>query len=143
VWQNQVTGGIVYWLLGGTTYYGSYGYIAPAVSPEWKVVGLADLNGDGSLDLVWQNQVLGDVLYWLMRGTTYTNISNYIIRDVPNEWRISAVADLNGDSSADLIWRNKNNGDVLYWQMNGVKWGGVEGYLTKGVSLNWRIVGPR
>jgi hypothetical protein len=34
-------------------------------------------------------------------------------------WRISAVADVNGDGWPDLIWRNKSTGKNLVWYMSG------------------------
>jgi hypothetical protein len=37
---------------------------------NWKIRAVTDLNGDGKLDLVWQNQTAGFLAVWFMNGTT-------------------------------------------------------------------------
>jgi lysophospholipase L1-like esterase len=38
-----------------------------------RLVGAADLNGDGHSDFIWQDTATGDISYWLMNGTTILN----------------------------------------------------------------------
>ena len=48
--------------------------------------------------------------------------------------------DLNGDGTADLVWRNTLTGDVAGWLMNGLTL--QQGAIIEwGVSLEWQIVG--
>jgi hypothetical protein len=35
------------------------------------------------------------------------------------EWQIAGIGDLDGDSKADLVWRDTRTGDVAEWLMNG------------------------
>jgi len=34
-------------------------------------------------------------------------------------WRVTHAADFNGDSRADLVWRNATTGQTAIWTMNG------------------------
>ncbi|MGZ8833689.1 MAG: FG-GAP repeat domain-containing protein, partial [Thermoanaerobaculia bacterium] len=36
--------------------------------PNWKIVGLGDLQGDGKDDIVWRNSSSGDNAVWFMNG---------------------------------------------------------------------------
>jgi hypothetical protein len=59
-----------------------------------------------------------------------------------------AVAlDYNADSKPDLLWRQKGNGSVAFWFMNGTTFQAA-GYLTNSAGQqvgvgdpNWKIVG--
>ena len=46
--------------------------LSPAQVPDlnWKVRGAGDFNGDFKPDLIWQNEVTGQISAWLMDGTT-------------------------------------------------------------------------
>ncbi|KJU86327.1 hypothetical protein MBAV_001479, partial [Candidatus Magnetobacterium bavaricum] len=50
---------------------------------------------------------------------------------IPGNWQIKAVADLDGDGKADVLWQETNTGDVAMWVMNGLSI--VNGnYVVKG-----------
>ena len=72
LWQNQVTGQLTVWLMNGTTMAQGL-WLTPSAVPDtnWKIAGVADFNGDGDPDILWQNQVTGQLTVWLMNGTTH------------------------------------------------------------------------
>lgn len=37
-------------------------------NPNMVIAGVADLDGDGAVDLVWRNQLTGDVQLWKMNA---------------------------------------------------------------------------
>jgi hypothetical protein len=50
------------------------------------------------------------------------------------------TGDFNNDGKPDLLWRNKANGNVAVWYMNGATL--VSGaVIYQGVPLDWEIVG--
>ena len=56
IWHHQTDGRLAVWLMDGTTETAGVALSPPAVpDTSWKVVGSADLDGDGYFDLVWQN----------------------------------------------------------------------------------------
>src|SRR5207302_1426298 len=99
-----------------------------------KIVALADLNHDHSIDLVWQNSKTGDVVYWPMNGPAWTGTYQYIVRNVTDlDWKIAGTADLNQDGTPGLIWQNSASGDVVYWFMNGPTWTGSYQYILRNI----------
>ncbi len=51
-----------------------------------------------------------------MNGTTTK--SQVAIGSVDTAWQVVGVADFDGDSKADIVWR-KSDGTVAMWLMNG------------------------
>jgi hypothetical protein len=70
LWQNNITGQRMIWFMNGATHIGSWSL--GTVPTVWNMVGTIDYNGDGSgdgkPDIVWQNQITGDGVIWLMNG---------------------------------------------------------------------------
>lgn len=90
VWQHDVTGLLSIWRMDGNTYLGGkalYPDSGPS-DPDWRVVGVADLNGDTHPDLLLQHRLYGYIATWLMNGTT----------------RIKAAL-LNPGQLTDLAWQ--------------------------------------
>ena len=141
VWQNPDQG-VVVWYMGGSqgnTYLGS-NFLAPSLT-GWTVVGVADFNGDGKPDMVWQNPNQG-VVVWYMGGTqgkTYLG-STFLAAPVPG-WTVVAVGDFNGDGKPDLVWQNPDQG-VAVWYMGGSQGNTYLGsnFLTPSVP-GWNVVG--
>jgi hypothetical protein len=69
VWQHQTNGLISAWIMNGTVLVSgvllSPGQVADT---NWKIRAVMDINNDGRLDLVWQNQATGLLSGWLMNG---------------------------------------------------------------------------
>ncbi len=112
--------------------------------PLWRLRGLADVNGDGNVDLVWHHKTTGAIYVWFMNGTTaiganYTNPSTF----ADTRWELVRVADYNSDGKADLLWRYRTTGDLYIWYMNGLNATSV-GYLTPARAEQPRLAGgPR
>ncbi|HEY7171663.1 MAG TPA: PQQ-dependent sugar dehydrogenase [Vicinamibacterales bacterium] len=69
--QNGSTGALTAWLMNGSVRT-AVRAIVPDVSgaAAWHVRVLTDVNGDGTPDLLWQNEATGQLGAWLMNGTT-------------------------------------------------------------------------
>ena len=91
---------------------------AHPVAPNWKVVGMADLNGDLRDDLIWQDPDTGWVAAWMMNGLVRED-GAYITLDMGPGFKLIAARDLDQDGHADMVWRDVFTGDVSGWLMNG------------------------
>jgi VCBS repeat protein len=143
VWQNQTTGEIGVWFMNGTNLM-SPSLFNPGQVPDtnWKVVGTADFNSDSRPDLVWQNQVTGQIGVWFMNGTNLISPSLFNPGQVPDtDWRIVGTADFNGDSKPDLVWQNQTTGQIGLWFMDGITLLSVSLLNPPQVTdTNWKIV---
>lgn len=127
VWENDVTGQLVVWFMNGATLT-SQATFAPynQVDPSWKIVAVGDFDGDNKPDLVWENEVSGSLVLWVMNGVSLryqTTFSPY--PQVDPAWKIRGVGDFNGDNKTDLVWENDNTGALAVWFMNGASSGGA------------------
>lgn len=98
-----------------------------------------DLNGNGTMDLVFRTST-GQVHAWLVDGleTTFTGpVANSGL--VPSNWSVISNGDLDGNGTADLIWRNSTNGNVNGWLMNGAA-RTAGGLISAGVPNNWQPI---
>ena len=132
VFQHQADGRLAVWLMDGRAQISGLA-LSPAQVPDlnWKVRGAGDFNGDFKADLIWQNEVTGQISAWLMDGTTRPPgngrlLSPSVVEDT--DWQIVAVADFNLDGHADLLWQHQSSGLVSVWHMNGLR-------MVRGVVL--------
>src|SRR5262249_1155467 len=99
LWWQQTTGILYAWFMNGNA-RSSGAYLSPSQVPDtnWKVEGIADLNGDGKPDLLWRNTATGELYVWYMSGLAKTG-GAYLApsRVADTNWKIEGVADLNGD----------------------------------------------
>src|SRR5262249_9589840 len=78
-----------------------------------------DFNGDTRSDILWRNDTTGQLVIWLLNGTSVIGGgSPGTVTDTFN-WEIVGQRDFNGDGSADILWRNRSTGQALIWLING------------------------
>jgi hypothetical protein len=96
-----------------------------------------DMSGDGFSDILWYNGSTGQVVTWLVNGTTV--IGGGGLGSVGSPWAIVGQRDFNGDGFSDLLWRNDTSGQLVTWFTNGTS-------VTGGGSLGsaaspWSVAG--
>ena len=121
----------------------------PVTDPgaSFRTVGLVDIDGNKSPDLIYQNTNQGD--FGEVRVWQDVNPANdRVLRSVKLAWRVDAGADLDGDGFGDIVWRftgqtpNVDDTGVSYvWFTNGV--GVTQVRKRGGAPLNWRLLGAQ
>jgi hypothetical protein len=144
IWLNEANGQLYAWLMNGVAVQSRVPmYNGQGVDTSWKIVGIGDLNADGKPDLIWQDQINGQIYCWLMDGVNQSGAS-YLNNGqaVSTNWKIVGTGDLNADGRSDLIWQDQPTGQLYYWLMDGVTRLG-SGYLNNGeaIGTSWKIVG--
>ncbi|MEO6739460.1 MAG: FG-GAP-like repeat-containing protein [Chthoniobacteraceae bacterium] len=149
VFQNSV-GQVYVWFLdgsGNTVNFATGSGLKPGSKllyggglGDWRITAVADVNGDGFADLVFQNSI-GQVYVWFLDGsgnavnlTTGSGLkpgAKFLYGSGLGDWRVTAVADVNGDSKADLVFQN-SAGQIYVWFLDGTG-NGID--FTRGSGL--------
>jgi hypothetical protein len=77
---------------------------------------LADLNGDGYIDIVWTGPK-NDVYYWINDGQG--NFTKTYGGTFPAGWVLEGAGEIAGSGDTDLIWFNASTSQLGWWIMNG------------------------
>ena len=144
VWQNRTHGWLAVWLMNGLQLIDSASLSPGQVSDtSWEISTVADLNGDGKSDLVWQDRSAGWIAVWLMNGTQLLESIGVKPEQISDTaWRIVGAGDMNGDGKEDLIWRHVKDGYLAAWLMDGTTL--LDSALLtpdRVTDVNWSLVG--
>jgi len=144
LWHNQATGELFVWLMrGNVAVSGSHLTPDRLADPLWQVRGVADLNYDGSADVLWHHQGTGELYVWYLDGLVTVRGAYMSPRSFSDtRWQIRGLADFNADGKPDVLWHHQVTGELYVWFLNGV--GTVSGaYLTPRAftDTRWQIRG--
>jgi hypothetical protein len=97
-----------------------------------------EFNNDSKSDILWYNTTTGQLVNWLISGTSV--IGGGLLGTVPSPpWGIVGQRDFNGDGRSDFLWRNSTTGQLLIWLVNG---GSVIGGGSPGSAASpWAVLG--
>ena len=141
VFDHRVLG---FWRMSGNRQVDA-GLIQPEseIPAGWKMLAVADLNGDLNPDLFFQHED-GTMGVWIMHGFERES-ARILPVQVPLDWKVVTVADLNGDGVADLVlkgpeghlgvWYLTASGTLLAKQL-------VPGSEVLGLS-GWSVIGVK
>lgn len=139
IWQGTANSGrIAEWQMNG---FAISGAIVANPGNGWLALDVADFDGNGKADIVFEHNTTRDVAIWLMDGNTIATAA--FVGSPGPAWRVQCAGDINGDGKADIVLQNYDNGEIAYWQINGTTLvaGHVLGYGGKlpGAELpQWR-----
>ena len=88
LWYNTNSGGVVAWLINGASLLQSVSYGTVAPSSGWAPIGFDDFNGDGRIDLLWQNTFSNATVAWLLNGNGVLQTADYGSVPPSSVWQI-------------------------------------------------------
>jgi hypothetical protein len=126
LWQNQNPsdpqyGLVAMWLMDknklGITSSMTFPDAAP--SSVWRLLGVGDFDGNGTIDLAWQDQNSSDSSYglvatWLMNTSGGLSSVAFPGTATPATWKLLGIGDFDQDGTADLVWQDVNTSDSSY-----------------------------
>lgn len=125
---NSATGELQVWHMDGHRLVGRRTLLAEdgnaiLVRPPYNIVGAADFSGNGRADIVCYDSSIGETQIWCMDGhrlvrrdTVVRENGNAVFICSPNS--IAAVADFDGNGSADIVWYDSFTGQADVWYMD-------------------------
>ncbi|WP_266183958.1 FG-GAP repeat domain-containing protein [Dyella humicola] len=94
------------WTSTGTGFSSQYIGTYPA---GWKLVGAADIDGDGIDDLIWENDEACEYGYWLMNGNTVKSSKAMSVTCGFQIHFIETAFDSNTGTTPAIYWVNVSN----------------------------------
>jgi len=149
IWQNDTTRQVTvnyYGGTGGTTIIG-WNWLNEAGVPGWTVAAVADMNGDGVPDLIWQNDTTCQVTvnyYGGSGGATIIGWNWLNAAGVPG-WTVVGASDFNGGGTPDLVWQDNSTGQASVNFYGGAQGATYQGWawLNPVGDLGWHaLVSP-
>ena len=139
--HNTFTGELAAWLTDGTKVFQniSYGQVDP--NTKWFPISFGDFNGDSRTDLLWYNIESGDIIAWLINGSTILQQTYYGAVLPASGWTLSAINDFNADGRSDLLWYNFKSGEVIAWLLYSDGIIAVPSYGISPPTSGWRLMG--
>ncbi len=126
LFQDTTTGDMYVWFMQGNGSYQSelVGTFPPS---SLKIIAQADYDGNGTADVLWYEPNLD------FYSVCYTTDAHTLMRQCrylgrPDDYTstVAATGDFNGDGTQDILWYNRNSGDVFTWLMDGL---GIKGSM--------------
>jgi hypothetical protein len=156
VWHHRGDGSVAIWWMNGLEMNG--GTVLSTIG-SWENLfpaAVADLDRNGTSDVVLQNRATGPLGWWRLSGATLLSKQN--IQNMPEstQWQLRSAADFNRDGDPDLVWQHDTTGQLQVWAMQS---GAVASTSSPALTsqphavaalpfgpgqltdLNWRIVG--
>ncbi len=139
IWQNDTTG-------QATVHYAGYtgldlqawNWLNNSVIHTWRIVAVADFNGDGIPDLVWLDSVTREVTVHYYLGSW-----NWLQSTPVPGWTVVGAAGFNGDGIPDLVWQNDTTHQVVVHYYGGTGGAAYQGWnwLQSNAFPGWHGVG--
>ena len=148
VWEYMPTGQVTvqyYGGPGGATFLG-WNWLNETGNPGWTVVAVADMNGDGVPDLIWEKNATNQVTvnyYGGAGGATLTGWNWLNSAGEPTGWHVVAAADFDGNGTPDLVWQYTPNRQITVHYYGGTGGATYQGWnwLNSTGDPGWTVVG--
>jgi uncharacterized delta-60 repeat protein len=92
------------------------GAFGPTLPANWKVVGVADFDGDGRPDYLLFNSTSHQTAIWYLSGTTF--VRGAYGPSLPDGWDLVAVGDFNADGKPDYVLYSPATRQTAIWYLN-------------------------
>ena len=113
----------------------------------WQVVAVADFDGNGVPDVVYQNTQTGQVnvdYYGGSGGASFLGWACLSCNIITTDWQVKAAADFDGNGVPDLVYQNTQTGQVNVDYYGGPRGASFIGWACLSCSIDtsgWRLVG--
>ena len=118
---QHTDGRLTAWMMDSTRRWGVLPLTPTAMTDTGtKLRAVADINGDGYSDLIWQQESTGVVSAWLMNGTARADVLSCAPQQETDlGWKLVGAGDMNEDGHPDLVWQHDQTRAVNVWLMIG------------------------
>ena len=103
------------WYLNNNAFVAGAG--APTLPAGWRVVGVADFNGDSQSDYLLYSSITRQTAVWYLNNNVF--VGGAFGPTLPPNWRVVGVADFNGDNKPDYLLYSSITRQTAIWYLSG------------------------
>lgn len=146
LWRHDLTGELRVWLMNGLQRVDDRP-LRPAANTAFgeRPQALADLDGNGTSDLLWQDYLHVSAASWLMNGTN--RLQRKSLSNLSGK-RLEAAADFGPapsggapDGHPDLVWRDRESGETVLHFLSGPQVPGGKAIVERHPRPEWQLAG--
>jgi hypothetical protein len=118
-WHHP-SGPVVVWLMQSEVRLGAAtltGELTGAPAP-WTLVGVGDVDGNGSPDLVWHNPPAAAVVVWYMQRDRLQGAATLSV-PLDGAWTVVGVGSVDNDPREELQLRHVHSNQLAVWELEG------------------------
>ena len=137
IWQKSGSNETKFWFMNTDGTKKSELDLVHDAGTKWRLSSTGDMNNDGNIDLLWQEENGATVYCYYMDGSggIIKGTSASLASGVAPGWRFaSSSGDYNGDGNVDLLWHSTIKGSTVCWHFNGQ--GKVSGFSPLGSKIS-------
>jgi len=137
LWHDLAHDTYRHWSFSGTSVTSTVINIA-AYGCE-RVMGIADMDGDGTADLLCEMSTATKVGW--VKMSAGAPVAQVVLASMPApEWRYTGASVFGASGQTGLLWRNRVTGDIARWLIGsgGASWSST--HISSGVAQSWEVV---
>jgi hypothetical protein len=134
-------GSLAVWNMNGVQ-LSSAAFLNPsnAGNPDWHAVAVADFNGDGKVDILFQHTD-GTLAFWYMNGLSLSSVATVSPSNAGAGWKVVGTGDFNRDGNTDILFQFTDGTLALWYLRNGSLLLAALLDPSSPGSADWRVVG--
>ncbi|NCD33798.1 MAG: hypothetical protein EOL87_10345 [Spartobacteria bacterium] len=115
LWRNTTDGRMAVWFMTEDGQQDSALVMDNTAPIGWEAQGVADVDGQNGIDIIWLKESTGQIAVWFM-GTDGQRSSATIISNIaPTGWTLQGVMDVDHADGAELLWLKESTGQLAVW----------------------------
>jgi hypothetical protein len=132
LWRDTA-GNLARWLFQGGPVTQNLGL--GNVPNNFIIAGVGDFNGDGYIDILWNDSNSGTLSIWFLNATGVQSAA--AVGATTSTWNVAQTGDYDGDGKSDILWLD-TSGNLAMWLMNGAV---VSSSISLGnVGTTWQVL---
>ena len=137
VWMSASRQLYLWWSNGGDLANLKFAYasIATPLSSGYRVLGAADISGDGKSDLLFHKASTGQFAYWVMNRNLVASSAG---RTIGSNVTFAATGDFNADGNAEMVWRRGS--ELIMWFSDGKSFPSQYRTIARPLSGSWHVM---
>src|SRR5215475_6915978 len=113
------------------------GHILGGLGTDWKIRGAGDFNGNGTSDLLSQQDVSGQLLIHSINNNAV--VGSNILGAIGTDWSFRGTGDFNHNGTGDLLWQQQSTGMVLIHNIQNDQVSGAT--FVGAIGTDWHCAG--